>query len=65
MTHKPERYAIEVGRCPRCNHVHLIIRKPGEPVISIPLSRLEWARLIGAYGEILDGNNHFNNERII
>lgn len=47
--------AVAVGRCQSCGCLHLIVIEQSAVVASIPLTREEWAKLIGAYGDMLAG----------
>lgn len=62
MTHK--KRGIGVARCPQCTLIHLVLTHGNATVESVPLTREEWARLIGAYGDMLAGKDHINGERM-
>lgn len=47
---RPAKFTIAVATCPRCPDIHLVIfDKDGVVTHSIPMTRAEWAGLIGTY----------------
>ena len=61
MSHR-QGHHVHVSRCPHCNHVHLVVREKGRIVTSVPLTREDWAQLIGAYGEMIGAGLYDSNE---
>jgi len=55
MTHQhgEKRPGVSVAVCSSCKQAHLVITEAGENIASIALTREEWAKLIGAYGDII------------
>jgi len=43
--------------------VRLVIRDRYSQIAAIPMTREDWAALIGEYGDLLAGRNHIDNER--
>ena len=62
MIHRGQ-HSVAVTRCPKCNLVHLIIEENHRIIASVPLTRAEWAQLLGAYGDMLAGPDYLSNER--
>jgi hypothetical protein len=54
-----KRHSLAVAKCEKCNLVHLIIEQNHQIIASIPLTRGEWAQLIGAYGDMI-GDERYN-----
>lgn len=47
----PHVSPVSVARCAYCGGLHLVVS--GAHALSIPLSRQQWAELIGSYGDNL------------
>lgn len=47
----PPANPVSVARCPYCGGLHLVVS--GVHSLSIPLTRQQWAELIGSYGDNL------------
>lgn len=44
---------IAIAKCEKCNMIHLIVEQDQCIVASVPMTRGEWAQLIGAYGDMM------------
>jgi hypothetical protein len=55
MTHQhgAKRPGVSVAVCSSCKQAHLVITEAGRNIASIAMTREEWAKLIGAYGDII------------
>jgi hypothetical protein len=55
MTHQhgEKRPGVSVAVCRRCSNAHLVITEAGQNIASIAMTRAEWAKLIGAYVDII------------
>jgi len=51
--HGKGRPGVAIALCRNCQDIHLVITEAGEMVVSVGLSREEWSKLIGAYGDML------------
>ncbi len=60
MTHRG-RYSTGIVRCPKCGLLHLLVYENGRLVVSVPMTRDEWALLIGMYGDHLAAENETIN----
>lgn len=53
MTHGDFKYRTRVARCPGCKEIHIIIQSHGRTIISFPMTREDWAKLLGEYGDLV------------
>lgn len=51
--HGKGRPGVALALCRNCQDIHLVITEAGEIVVSVGMSREEWAKFIGAYGDLL------------
>lgn len=45
---------VRIEFCPSCRQAHLVVTHHGQQVQSVALTRSEWAKFIGDYGDILN-----------
>lgn len=48
---------VGVVLCPACGEIHIMVVDEENVCTSIPLTRAEWAKLLGAYGDLLEKVN--------
>jgi hypothetical protein len=51
--HGKGRPGVALAVCRHCSDIHLVITEAGQTVVSVGLSREEWSKLLGTYGDML------------
>lgn len=52
-SHTSHLYKTTLRLCPGCGEVHLEIQHNGRVLATFPMTRDEWAKLIGTYGDLI------------